>query len=136
MIFYLLIGPLDAGEEQEQILESLKSDKIIPACEYDDASLDSNYICINICSDSGDPKLRATLSQLSKQTLQTINELDLDISLNLGIYRVEQMKTLDSGMVCSFSKHSFFNQDLLQILTDKKIDLSIAAFDFDKKDKP
>jgi len=68
--------------------------------------------------------------------LQTINELDLDISLILGIYRVEQMKTLDSGMVCSFSKHSFFNQDLLQILTDKKIDLSIAAFDFDKKDKP
>jgi hypothetical protein len=113
MKLYLHIYHLDPGDEEVLINSLLTNDGVLSNFVQEGQTSDGNGIAIYIGdfsqSDIKDRTLQL-LNMLSKETLATIEELFLSVSLRLVV---------NGGI------SAFFDQDVLRLATSKGIDIYV-----------
>ena len=117
----IMIHHLDLGEESDELVDCLKKDGIIPEFDYQLPDYDVNEITIDPGEDEDINRLEMLLKKLSTDTINTIFEMGLSISLYI---HAQSDPSATSGI-----SHDgiYLNTDILRLLADKQIGIFIVS---------
>lgn len=130
MKFKVLIHHLDEGEELDEVLDCLKKDGIVDQFEMRLPDYDINEISIFAGTQDEIEQLQKLIEAFSDNTLQTLQDMQLSISVFIDIDTNPASIEDASGLVTSFDQQAYLNTELLQLLSNKDIAIFINTHAF------